>query len=235
MQVGAVRPWVPRSSDKAFQHHTDVKKMKPEVLGHGSWERISKAPTRAPHRDAVSNVAEQQQEQHQKMPDKSLKLPVPSCFQGFSAEENSGTVETPLCCTQAGWTRKNQLSPQEGNPSWPARQAASKPPRSAAGPGGGKRCFAKQWEEKEGVGRAFLHLSNHLPIAQLPSCICADPCSAGALFVLEPPEAQEENKAPCLLLFHLSALLRQYPVCAADFGILLLIFPKFPLREPAEL
>lgn len=169
------------------------------------------------------------------MPDKSLKLPIPSCFQGFSAEENSGTAETPLCCTQAGWTCKKQLGPQEGNPSWPARQAASKPPRSAAGPGGGKRCFAKQWEEKEGVGRAFLHLSNHLPIARLPSCICADPCSAGALFVLEPPEAQEENKAPCLLLFHLSALLRQYPVCAADFGILLLIFPKFPLREPAEL
>lgn len=61
MQVGAVRPWVPRSSDKAFQHHTDVKKMKPEVLGHGSWERISKAPTRAPQapcQDAVSDVAE---------------------------------------------------------------------------------------------------------------------------------------------------------------------------------
>lgn len=58
MQVGAVRLWVPRSSDKAFQHHTDVKKMKPEVLGHGSWERISKAPTRALCRDAVSDVAE---------------------------------------------------------------------------------------------------------------------------------------------------------------------------------
>lgn len=48
MQVGAVRPRVPRSSDKAFQHHADVKETKPEVSGHGSWERISQAPTRAP-------------------------------------------------------------------------------------------------------------------------------------------------------------------------------------------
>lgn len=54
----AACPWVPQSSDKAFQHHTDMKKMKPEVLGHGSWERISKAPTRALCRDAVSDVAE---------------------------------------------------------------------------------------------------------------------------------------------------------------------------------
>lgn len=61
MQVGAVRPRVPRSSEKAFQHHADVKEMKPEVSGHGSWERISQAPTRAPRalcRDAVSDVAE---------------------------------------------------------------------------------------------------------------------------------------------------------------------------------
>lgn len=134
---------------------------------------------------------------------RSILLPLTpaGCQLDHAAPGSNGCSPTERkTCPRANQPRFPGLAaPQEGNPSWPPRQATSKPPRSAAGPGGEKRCFAKQWEEKEGMGRAFLHLSNHLPIARLPSCICADPCSAGALFVLEPPEAQEENKAPCLL------------------------------------
>lgn len=87
------------------------------------------------------------------------------------------------------------------------------------------------------MGRAFLHLSNHLPIARLPSCICADPLQRRGFVCLGASRSpgQEQGSLSALRSFHLSALLRQYPVCAADFGIFLLIFQKFPLREPAEL
>lgn len=134
-----------QSSDKAFQHCTDVKETKPEMSGRGSRERTSCAPTRAPRapcRDAVSDDAEQQQEQCQRVPDESRTLPVPSCFQDFGAEEHSGTAKTPPLCTQAGLTRKNQECYQttpcpELRPSGTARGHASilLPPTQAGMPG----------------------------------------------------------------------------------------------------
>ena len=100
----------------------------------------------------------------------------------------------------------------EGNPpgssltSSSARLAANKIQAHAvaAGPGGKKHYFAREWEGKEGAGRGFWFwtsaaiscLSN-----QPRSCQHCPPAAQATLFSLEPLEAPScaRNKTPCSL------------------------------------